>query len=210
MDHTTESDKTEGGTLTSTPDVTTSSDRSEQNETTGKGIDQRRQIPRARVSPNISDVLSSRSLPRPLVPGTISERESERERRPSFEVDVGHTRTRPRMPFTGHLTHMPDRISGDFDRDRLPHFGGGLRGSDGTGSLMGPDHPIFGGGNRQMTQPGRIPGARFDPFGPGVGGRHPRRPPRGYYPPGPSPDHLRPPSWHDGGNDDGPPPGMFF
>lgn len=114
-------------------------------------------------------------------------------------------------------------VGGGLDRDRLPHFAGGfdvdpLGGVGGGGSLVGPNHPMFagrrpptGGGRPGPNLPGRIPGARFDPFGPGVplgprrgGGRVG---PRG---PGPSPDHLPPPRFESGGDDDEPPSGMFF
>ena len=97
------------------------------------------------------------------------------------------------------------------------------------GMLVGPDHPVFGGPRGGFddgcTPPGVPPGARFDPYGPplppprrgggAVGGRWPR----GIMPPQPrggsgviggepQPDHLIPPN-SDGGNDDGPPAGMY-
>ena len=61
----------------------------------------------------------------------------------------------------------------------LPSVGISGGGGGGGGSLVGPDHPIFsgrypqgrggavGGGPRPPSVP---PGARFDPFGPGVPG----------------------------------------
>eukprot|EP00940_MAST-03C_sp_MAST-3C-sp2_P002965 g2965.t1 len=111
---------------------------------------------------------------------------------------------------------VPGIGGGDFDRDRLPHFGGGLGGGGigGGGSLMGPNHPMFGvrQGGRVPRGPGRLPGARFDPYGPGV--PRPNRPRRGgNMSGGPTPDHLPPPRFDGGGgidDDDEPPSGMFF
>ena len=115
---------------------------------------------------------------------------------------------------------------GDFDRDLRPHFGGGMMGGGpsfgiggggGGGSLMGPDHPMFRGGDGRPGYPSSLPtgvppGARFDPYGPGVGvpprrggGRGGTRPT-----PGPTPDHLPPPRFDGGGDDDDPPSTMFF
>ncbi len=108
-----------------------------------------------------------------------------------------------------------------FDDDLNP-FGSGQ-----GGSLLGPGHPGFGGGGAGGMprrggggggrfggggmMPGVPPGARFDPFGPGVpgsggGGRGGGG--RGGHPGmgGPTPDHLRPPSM---GGDDGPPSWMY-
>ena len=61
---------------------------------------------------------------------------------------------------------------GDFDGDVFPG------GSAGAGGLMGPDHDAFGSGmggrfpglpcGPGQMPPGVPPGARFDPFGPGV------------------------------------------
>ena len=67
-----------------------------------------------------------------------------------------------RQPPRHRWVRPPESIGGDFDRDRLPHFGGGFGGREG-GSLMGPGHPIFGGRSGGGF-PGRIPGARFDPY----------------------------------------------
>ncbi len=124
---------------------------------------------------------------------------------------------RPRPQFNNGGIFRPGH--GDFDRDLRPHFGGGFDGprfgggGGRGGSLMGPDHPIFGGsGNRQTGPrfPGQLPGARFDPYGPGVGPRGIPRPRRDFRPrPGPSPDHLPPPRFSDE-EDDGPPSSMFF
>ena len=75
---------------------------------------------------------------------------------------------------------------------------------------MGPDHPMFGGRGGTGLFPGRLPGARFDPYGPGVPHRGIPRPRRDFRPPGPSPDHLPPPFGDDDLDDDGPPSSMFF
>ena len=98
-----------------------------------------------------------------------------------------------------------------FDDDLNP-FGSGQ-----GGSLLGPGHPGFGGGGGMPRRggggrfggggmmPGVPPGARFDPFGPGVpggGGGRGGHPGMG----GPTPDHLRPPSM---GGGDGPPSWMY-
>eukprot|EP00939_MAST-03C_sp_MAST-3C-sp1_P004605 g4605.t1 len=112
-------------------------------------------------------------------------------------------------------------LGGDFDRDLRPHFGGGFggphfgRGGSG-GSLMGPDHPMFRGGNGASPVGGRrgyppVPGARFDPYGPGVGIPPRRGGARGARPtPGPTPDHLPPPRFDGRGDDNEPPDTMFF
>ncbi len=112
--------------------------------------------------------------------------------------------------------------------------GGGMGGfPGGAGGLVGPDHPIFGGGGGTgRFGPGGFPGglggpgvgplpagvppgARFDPFGPGValrGGRGGARGGRGGGAGGggggggfgPNPDHLAPPP------DEPPPDSMYW
>eukprot|EP01129_Flabellula_baltica_P012315 TRINITY_DN5542_c0_g2_i1.p1 TRINITY_DN5542_c0_g2~~TRINITY_DN5542_c0_g2_i1.p1 ORF type:complete len:295 (+),score=43.61 TRINITY_DN5542_c0_g2_i1:31-885(+) len=89
------------------------------------------------------------------------------------------------------------------DHDLYPQFPGGF--TDGPGNIMGPNHPGFGPG---VTDPyangdpfsgippsgrgngrgnGRVPGSRFDPYGP-PGTNFPR----------PNNDHFSPPGWdHD-------------
>lgn len=81
-------------------------------------------------------------------------------------------------------------IGGDFGGDLNPFGGGG-------GGLMGQGHGRFqnirpNGGNNNGNQ-GNLPGARFDPFGPGpLGGQQ-----------GPDPDHMQRPGrnqdWIGGG-----------
>ena len=130
------------------------------------------------------------------------------------------------------------RGPGDFERDLVPDMhagrpgfllGGGMGEGPGLpGNLVGPDHPIFGGGGRgglgrfggggigpglgQFPQGmgpalGVPPGARFDPFGPpgamrgGRGGFGGGRAPPAF---GPNPDHLPPP------RDDAPPDSMYW
>ena len=99
--------------------------------------------------------------------------------------------------------------------DLGPNLGGMMGGvgrGGGGGSLVGPNHPMFNGrnnmqdprfgGGRGQLPPGVPPGARFDPFGPGV--PRPRRFPqngrgRGGFTGGmPDNDHLRMP----GGEED--------
>ena len=93
------------------------------------------------------------------------------------------------QPPRNRFVRPPGSIGGDFDRDRLPHIGGGFGGGGfgrgGGGSLMGPDHPMFGGRGGTGLFPGRLPGARFDPYGPGVPHRGIPRPRRDFRPPGP-------------------------
>ena len=153
--------------------------------------------------------------------GGRSGRSSDRHQRPAPAPAPSH----PRAPGLGGglgsgAGRGPGQFpSGDFEGDLLP--GGGA----GAGGLLGPEHPMFGGGGSGFDDPrpgprfgpglgpgtlppGVPPGARFDPYGPGVpvprmpNPRHggPRGPPRGPAPfAGPSPDHLRPPGW-GGGN----------
>jgi proteasome inhibitor subunit 1 (PI31) len=61
--------------------------------------------------------------------------------------------------------------------------------------LVGPSHPGFGLNPQRGGFPGVLPGARFDPYGPGVpgGGGRGGRGGRGGNMGGPTPDHLAPP-----------------
>ena len=104
-------------------------------------------------------------------------------------ASVGHDDLGPSIPpAPGHHPAFP---------------GGGISG--GGGNLVGPGHPIFGHQGSRMvhTPPNVPPGARFDPFGPGVpqpfgGGRGGRRGPRGGVGLGlPNPDHMKMPGGDD-------------
>jgi hypothetical protein len=139
------------------------------------------------------------------------------------------------QPLTGGSRGDMDRdLYPDFS-PAVPGYaiGGGRPGPMGGpgGSWVGPDHPIFGGnvgggvpgvhgpGGFSPLPPGVPPGARFDPFGPpgtgfGIPGRGGRGGGRGGIGRGggsgvpgfgPNPDHLPPP-----GNDEGPPPDMYW
>jgi PI31 proteasome regulator N-terminal/PI31 proteasome regulator len=110
-------------------------------------------------------------------------------------------------------------------------LGGRGLGGLGGGNLMGPRHPAFGAPRGGIAGPPRVPGARFDPFGPpdpyseyGPGGGggdgiprggplggqpqpRPRAPNRGE----PDNDIERPaPPDNDHGVPDGPPPDMYW
>jgi hypothetical protein len=128
-------------------------------------------------------------------------------------ADAGAVERRPERPgrgagFLGDL----DPFSGAMGPGG-GSVGGGLGGPAGSrgGMLVGPQHPLFGGGGG----PGRMgglpagvpPGARFDPFGPGrgpgfgggggrFGGGRGGRGGRGFM--GPGPDHLEPPGMGGG------------
>jgi len=93
----------------------------------------------------------------------------------------------PVPPYPGHAPgYLPNPggigPGGHFGGDLIP--GGGFGGQG--GSLLGPGHPLFNGGDyfggdvnggkgRGGRPPGVPPGARFDPFGPGVPGFPPAR-----------------------------------
>lgn len=103
------------------------------------------------------------------------------------------------------------RRPGDFDRDLMPPGGR----DDPAGNLMGPNHPMFGGGGAQPPAAGGYGmRPRFDPYGPPGGPQDPRNDPSNNRnvvdprnpqiprqprpPPGgsgdPNPDHERPPN----------------
>ena len=90
---------------------------------------------------------------------------------------------------------------GDFAGDLHPPGIGDFMGNGGT--LMGPNHPMFGrGGGIGPSGGGYGMRPRFDPFGPPGGPQDPNpdipQPPTRRPPPGgigdPNPDHLRPPN----------------
>ena len=102
-------------------------------------------------------------------------------------VSVGHDDLGPSIPpAPGHHPAFP---------------GGGISG--GGGSLVGPGHPIFGyeGSRMDYIPPNVPPGARFDPFGPGVpqpfGGGGRRGPSGGLGLGLPNPDHMKMPTEED-------------
>lgn len=102
---------------------------------------------------------------------------------------------RPEFPFPDYGRSDLDPIGGLAGRGgmildpRRPFLGGG----GGVGPFGGGGGSFMGGPD--VLPPGAVPpGARFDPFGPGV---MPSRPFGGRVPRGPDPDHALPPGFED-------------
>lgn len=114
---------------------------------------------------------------------------------------------------SSHPTRVPPVGSSDA-HPPLPSFQPSPYAPNG-GSLVGPEHPIFGDTHRAGYPPGydpgyspgfipggvpggipgQIPYPRYDPIVPtGPRGPIPRGLPRGLHPGEPNPDHLRPPN----------------
>ena len=121
---------------------------------------------------------------------------------PPYYTD-GPRNNNPYEPPTIHV-FQPARPhpGGDFAGDLYPPGYGDFM-DDNSGNLLGPNHPMFGGGNVGIGggSSGFGMRPRFDPFGPPGGPQDPSpsfQPPRRRPPPGgpgePNPDHLRPPN----------------
>ena len=144
------------------------------------------------------------------------EDDKKRQKRSNDNNNNPSLRIPPTNPFggVGMPSIQPPLVNVGHD-DLGPNLGGMMGGvgrGGGGGSLVGPNHPMFNGrnnmqdprfgGGRGQVPPGVPPGARFDPFGPGV--PRPRRFPqngrgRGGFTGGmPDNDHLRMP----GGEED--------
>ncbi|VDP90119.1 unnamed protein product [Echinostoma caproni] len=142
---------------------------------------------------------------KPVLPSPPRPRISESERRKDVKSPGLDEFTPPTHPSNlgGTRPTIPDYPFPDYGRSDLDPIGG-LAGRGGM--ILDPRRPFLGGGafggggsflgGPDVLPPGAVPpGARFDPFGPGVvpgrqpfGGRLPR---------GPDPDHALPPGFED-------------
>ncbi|CAH8526705.1 unnamed protein product [Heterobilharzia americana] len=161
------------------------------------------------VFPQLTELLESieESLWKPVLPAPPLYRSAETGHKKESPSNNDEFHTYPQRPFTGNYSETKPSIGiplsdyGRSDLDPLSSIGG----PSGSGGMifdprrMIPDSRIGGGsffGGPDVLPPGAVPpGARFDPFGPGV---MPSRPHLGNgRRRNPDPDHALPPGFDD-------------
>eukprot|EP01101_Sappina_pedata_P007142 TRINITY_DN3724_c0_g1_i1.p1 TRINITY_DN3724_c0_g1~~TRINITY_DN3724_c0_g1_i1.p1 ORF type:complete len:136 (+),score=17.26 TRINITY_DN3724_c0_g1_i1:15-422(+) len=105
-----------------------------------------------------------------------AQKKHEKQSAPGLEnPDPSYQKSAPLKPnFGGSYNPSENPSFGTQGSFPIPGHGGpGFPSPDGSGNLVGPDHPGFNAHRPEATglpgglpPGGRVPGARFDPFGP--------------------------------------------